>query len=108
MSESIPLVKWPRHLRPHNYLGPALDPEKNVLCAGTAGAGRLLRGRALRGWQLEELRSLLEARATHTKAWRRGDSEWTEGQESDIVMTDLRKGLVCQGKKSALLWATAA
>lgn len=86
MSESIPLVKWPRHLRPHNYLGPALDPEKNVLCAGTAGAGRLLRGRALRGWQLEELRSLLEARDTHTKAWRRGDSEWTEGQESDIVM----------------------
>lgn len=80
------MVKWLRHLRPHNYLGPELDPEKNVLCAGTAGEGRLFRGRALRGWQLEELRSLLEARTTHTEARRRGDSEWTEGQKSDSLM----------------------
>lgn len=48
--------------------------------------GGLLRGRALRGWQLGELRPLLEARATHTEAWGGGDSEWTEGQESDSVM----------------------
>lgn len=79
------MVKWQRHLRPHNYLGPELDPGKEVVCPEKAR-----RGRVLRSWPLEELRSQPEA-TTQKLGWRRNDSEQTEGQDSD-------KGRVTQDK----------